>query len=1322
MADYKPLVINSTKPNIPSADTLDWKDFSKELQSHAQYISTGSTNEKKTANLGAIVSGVPTVYARSYLFKLAFAYQLSGQKAGGSLNKFYSSLVSEWKGLISCIALQYQSLEVERIDLDYSEGNDIDNQPSGLYEPKGAFGTMLFEDRLNWCEVGKNIPFIEVLKFGMGAEKVIVGGTTPDSLLFTPASYSIKDAQECPFVNGSVDPSEKGRFIDPLTDDVSKPHPILNHDQCCALYAYVYHLTSNAIPAYLNYFRQNRDINIEVLQTNVGNAKRLLDEWLRQILDYALKNGWEDDVKNASIPNVNTFAHLPFSNLFNFSEDLFGHNGFIFEDEGEGRIKFDPKSLLLPKDDAYVAEFNFPSATQHPEYVQGLPVTILPASNENSPSEFRFFALPLTQLGVKVFGKNLHSLVSLSDDKNRDIPSKLRATYKLDTIKNRIILLVELILVGQQSNKQKSFSREYELMADNRNLINKKALLLWPNFISKHWNNYYLYSEIPSNWSDRSCIYNLFPFACDTDNDLSIIVEDAPGKSVEERSPLYLNNDETKDKLTDLVAKRIVVADNRTEDKPFKYEIFESNKPFKGMMFIESATGKQGGFIIVDYSNHSISNKCKDEGETISLHDAYVGVDFGSTNTSVAYCPSYKEGEREDPEEFVYKNRRISLLGNEKDRVVLPCDVFFFNRLNIQSNAVKSILTVHDKSRLSVVIQGEPGDQAVVGGFPCVERNLPIESVTSNKLSLKFPVFGRVEAASYYNMKWSTNPQEQAHIKAYLKTMLLSTYAELYDQNLQPVQLKWSYPSSMSGTDVSNYNDIWSGLNKLNPIKNGKQLTILTASLDIKKNRGVGSSGFGGSQGLSSSGFGGGQGLGSSGFGGGQGFGSSGFGGGQGFGSSGSSSDGFGQSSTSQSPFGSGNAFGQSTGISLKDLASSSDISEIDEPAFTGNLKPLDKGRALTESEAVANFMTNQLSDGFLLCFDVGGSTTDFSVLTKVGGYKVLVKQSSIRFAAQRISSATVRSLRFKDVVVEMCNHYNIKIGSLNEWNPDVDNSKASYYFERMVDELSNEQLPEFYGKIRSYCPELFCVNLYVTGLIMFYAGQISRKLITEMRNNNIFEKNDPVEVVIHFAGKGAKIFDWLYEVDRNAFNQYYIQMMYADGLGDNPNQYVKFNSFDAFIQRPAVTKYEVSKGLAMAITDLHIFKDLKALEIIGEDFFVVKNSKGEFPMEFDRNMTIERMRNLGRGFKIKQMDPFKTRFFKFMWNFFQLASYSFIQINPDKLNQAFLKMNIVDYITKSDEYKRAEASGVDFDYVAPIIILEGMEFYDKFLADILKK
>lgn len=79
---------------------------------------------------------------------------------------------------------------------------------------------------------------------------------------------------------------------------------------------------------------------------------------------------------------------------------------------------------------------------------------------------------------------------------------------------------------------------------------------------------------------------------------------------------------------------------------------------------------------------------------------------------------------------------------------------------------------------------------------------------------------------------------------------------------------------------------------------------------------------------------------------------------------------------------------------------------------------------SLSEAEAVANFIsvkygteTNVLN----LCFDVGGSTTDISALFYLKNGVTMIKQNSLRFAAQRVSQSVAKFPQFKRVLSSIC-------------------------------------------------------------------------------------------------------------------------------------------------------------------------------------------------------------------------------------------------------------------------------------------------------------
>ena len=281
------------------------------------------------------------------------------------------------------------------------------------------------------------------------------------------------------------------------------------------------------------------------------------------------------------------------------------------------------------------------------------------------------------------------------------------------------------------------------------------------------------------------------------------------------------------------------------------------------------------------------------------------------------------------------------------------------------------------------------------------------------------------------------------------------------------------------------------------------------------------------------------------------------------------------------------------------------------------DLEPISEKLCLTESEAVANWVRNEVAPArgeLVLIFDVGGSTTDFSVLAKIDGSDSLLKQSSIQFAARRVSQATSYSPGFKGVLLGVCEKLGIKIQGLNTGESKYSSKTAPFFFEQLVDQLQEEEEFEIlYKSIAADCPELMAVNLYVTGLIAFYAGQLTKGLIDVLRQSPKTEGDfsDPryVKVDIKFAGKGSRIFDWHRKIDPS-MSERYLKGLFAEGIGGG-SEYVKYLGNPREVQNLQFNwrkldrdvKYEVSKGLAMPLTNMKVQKS-NLLEIIGEDGF----------------------------------------------------------------------------------------------------------------------
>ena len=229
--NIKSLVIKVKDKSIPKGASFKWHDFTANMEVFTRDIITPTIGEGY--NFGAVVSGMPTAFARANLFKLALDYVDNHELDSGML-AYYTPLVTEWRGFIGCIALDYANVRAERIYLKYTDGKSI-TETHNIYEPKGAFGNVLFERRALWCdqnvsESEEKTPFIDVITY----KDVVIGGTSPDSLLFTSVGYRIPNSVDTPaFVS-----SQTQKLIDPLLSNPSQ-------EQLQKLYAYVKHIHGN---------------------------------------------------------------------------------------------------------------------------------------------------------------------------------------------------------------------------------------------------------------------------------------------------------------------------------------------------------------------------------------------------------------------------------------------------------------------------------------------------------------------------------------------------------------------------------------------------------------------------------------------------------------------------------------------------------------------------------------------------------------------------------------------------------------------------------------------------------------------------------------------------------------------------------------------------------------------------------------------------------------------------------------------------------------------------------------------------------------------
>ncbi|RBQ03526.1 hypothetical protein [Pedobacter miscanthi] len=1247
-------------------------------------------------NIGTIVSGIPSVFARANLFKNAIDNIRDKEAEASGLMLFYKSLISEWKGLISCIALNYKDIEANRIHLSYSDGESL-NTTTNIYEPTGAFGNMLFERKPLWCDQSlannaDRIPFIDVISF----KGHVIGGTSPDSFVFTSVSYQIRE--KFPFIN-----VQNGKFIDPLQSEI-------NPQELSTLYGYAKHILDNIEKFRLNYAGVE-----ELIRPEYGNISTCIQAWINDMVVYQQAKGYPK-LDKSTAPEVGSLFNYPFSLLFNYSTALFGSEGIIYNESKEGSILFDPKDLLLP-DTTEIAQIDFGrDGMETRNFLKTKPILLLAAETKGQLNNYAYFTLPLTPLALNVFGATLDALVGISESSN--VKSRITAIYD-PADKDGERLIVQLKLYTETGNE---IVKEviYRVTSE---LISGKDILMWPNFISKQWNRYFLYSEIPHN----DAKFQATPFIGNVDDDFFRIVLDEKG------IPLYLAANGKAavipEKYGNIKAQLHIASNNAVADNKYKYEIYESNKPFKGVKFAHAGVDCGFGIIRYDGSGNTQALPVNMLNAPRTLSPAFLGVDFGSTNSSIAY---FSDQRNEVCENLKLTNKRVSLLAsdskNNDERPAVEDEIFFFQNDEILTNSIKSVLTIHDSRR--VVNDGNIQvnslmAQSVKGGFPCFEKNLPIENAENNRYILGYNRIGRAELV--YNMKWSTQQIDKSYKTAYLSTLLLHVYAQLFIEGHEPHTLKWSYPSSMGKELLSEYRGIWDSLKEISPIESNVKLKTFPPSdlSDIGDTSGSSSWGSTAAQP-------------------------------GGWGSQASApaatTPAWGSTDTGNSGWGEQPQAAVATGWGNEAKRT---LTAVDIKTETGpvrfDFKKLGNEESLSEACAVANYLVRpnggySINPGELvLCFDIGGSTTDITALCQMEGGKAMIKQNSIRFAAERVAQATKFSPNFKNVLLRICEKKKISIQGLNSGTPKFNENTAPYYFEQVVDRLEASDFETFYLLIAAECKEMMSINLYVTGLIMFYAGQLAYKL-----RNEILKSEDappqvkaiPPKIKIAFAGKGARIFDWFTAVNPAAADDYYTQM-FIRGMGGetvakqtispistNPLKIIDINS-----QRGtdnSDVKYEVSKGLAIPtnITSILVPTNKQAIEILGEDNFCVVTPNGEFKyLESTNSITPEMLEHIGNHFICLPQEgkPHCPRFMDFADLFYKVSSGMFgLKMNATDFMAGFQDMNIENYIKGEPDFikaqKRKHDDQKDFDYVAPIIILEGMKFFEKHLLKGIQK
>ncbi len=627
----KALLIKSYT-NITTGTQGQWNELNM-AASYIQGIETGKILEGITAEkLGALISGVPTPWARAKLFK--FALQMLATPDPNintsGLQQFYELLYGEWKGLLAVIALFPDRIRFSKpVTMDV-KGDD--------YDIAAAFGRMLFEDSDVWSNqdaLAKNPssqPYIHLIYY----RDKLVGGTSPMTGVFTGVDYTRlgEDASDISWYR-------EGKFEDPTR--------FLSPDQLQKVYLFIKNMNGN-----LGSFE-------EKINSQRGNKQPMDLNGFKQ-----MSRKWEDELRKKGrgnlrdkgpIPKYGTLE-CPFSLLFKSDVPVYLKPDFTFTytNDGDYQLIGDIQNLL--SEDKYVIGWA-EDVAERPKLSEG-PIFFLQVKDLQDGST-NYFSLPLSERGVDIFKNSLSSLLGYTEGGNTSLAASITDAGQL-----AVTLVVEI-----DGQKVTLNTREYEIDW----LTDQGRVIMWPNFVSEKWNKYYLYSE----------------FTADAKEQFTPIFR-WQGEFVKNINNVFLTADynPSPDEEKVVEIKRLITYPaGQGEDLP-KYNIISSDKPLAGLSASVKDTGKDvhAGFLI-------FRPQIIEDRTTFDIKGtAIVGIDFGSNNTCVYYNENDKGAMPVQFDN--YRSVLIGKENSDIKAIAENNELLFFTNYPSDNGQIKSWLHEHD--------------------------------------------------------------------------------------------------------------------------------------------------------------------------------------------------------------------------------------------------------------------------------------------------------------------------------------------------------------------------------------------------------------------------------------------------------------------------------------------------------------------------------------------------------------------------------------------------------------------------------------------------
>ncbi len=632
----KALLISSVVQS-PNGTAGVWNNINNIASAYIKGIQTGNLlNNIDAQTLQALISGVPSPWARAKLFKYALDYLGNPAAiANGGLNQYYNILVGEWKGLLAVMAL-YPGRVTFSAPLSL-------NLNGGQYDIASAFGRMLFEDTDIWSNQ-ENLardpgtqPFIQLIYY----RGKLVGGTSPLTAVFTGVDYSDLGtlASDIPWYRNGIFETPDG-YLDP--------------QQLQKLYHFVRNMNANA-QSFVNTVNSQR-----------GNKPHINFAHFQ-----AVGQNWEQDLQhiaNAPLQAVGPIAkysnlETPFKKLFDSNVPLYRTvNGtFTFTNAQGVELIGDINSLL--SDDKCVVGWS-EEATALNSLGNG-PVYLLKVHELNAQT-VHYFSLPLSEQAIEMFRNSLPGILGYVPGQGITMEGKLNDNGQL----------VVTLTLQVDGNAVQLNPKEYEVQWQ----LKPQKVILWPNFMANDWTRYYIYSQ-----KTDSSQPEFLPFFKDRNS----------GKVIKDRFNHFLTPNNFADAAPSSpvvnVKTLVKTPDDAGDTLPANYDISLIDTPVLGLkaMITQGVATSCAGYLIIR------STEIQDYSSRPKTNTATIGFDFGSNNT----CVFYHDAQSNQTHPICFKNCRAMLVGQEtlaNDRVAELDELLFFSNYESNNGQFKSWLQEHD--------------------------------------------------------------------------------------------------------------------------------------------------------------------------------------------------------------------------------------------------------------------------------------------------------------------------------------------------------------------------------------------------------------------------------------------------------------------------------------------------------------------------------------------------------------------------------------------------------------------------------------------------